>query len=54
MGEEEKKYCPECGIDLTNIDIRAHALYHWPESIPDLPIYKGARDRQAKLLALGG
>jgi len=54
MGEEEKKVCPECGIDLTNIDVKAHALTHWPESIPDLPIYAGARERQKKLLELGG
>jgi len=54
MSKKKKKYCPECGIDLTNIDIKAHALTHWPESIPDLPIYAGARKRQEELLKLGG
>jgi len=47
------KGCPECGIDLTGIDVKAHALYHWVESIPDLPEYREARKRQSQLLKGG-
>jgi len=47
------KKCPECGIDLTGIDLKAHALYHWPESIPDIPEYQEARKRQKQLLEGG-
>jgi len=49
---KKKKVCPECGIDLTGLDPKAHALDHWPEDIMDVPGYEEARKRQKILLEM--
>ena len=41
--------CPECGADLSQQDVKAHALSHWNENIPDYPQYAEARKRQKVL-----
>lgn len=41
--------CPECDADLSGMNPRAHALDHWPETLPTDPKNKEARRRQAIL-----
>jgi len=52
MSKKKPPVCPECGIDLTGLDPKAHALDHWPENIPPIPAYEEARRRQKILFDL--
>lgn len=44
--------CPECGVDLTGRNPRAHALSHYPEVIEPTAKNKEARKRQQFLYDL--
>ena len=41
--------CPECAQDITSQNHRAHALSHWPETLPRDPTTLEARQRQQAL-----
>lgn len=45
--------CPECGVPLDGIDLRAHSLTHWPEYLDPARSSKKARVRQERL-SMGG
>ena len=48
------KICPECGEDVTDIDIDAHARQHWGEKAPDPRKFKEASRRYKVLMRLKG
>jgi hypothetical protein len=39
-------YCPECGLNLTGINVISHSREHWPQVIPDRADTQEARVRQ--------
>lgn len=45
--------CPECGIEMTNLDPYAHALTHWVEPLDPLRSSREARKRQAQCISGG-
>jgi hypothetical protein len=45
-------YCPECGADLADLDIVAHALTHYPEYLEARALSHEARMRERALYAL--
>lgn len=47
------KVCPECGKDLTGLDLIGHSLTHFPEYLDLAKSSKLARERQKQLLAGG-
>ena len=48
----KSKICPECGMDLSNIDIDAHARRHWGEVAPSPRKFKEAARRYKALMRL--
>jgi len=46
------KKCPECGVDLTGRDPKAHAHDHWPPSVRDDELGAEARARRKILLEM--
>ncbi len=45
--------CPECAVDLSDFDPRAHAIKHWGEALVDPRVGPEAAKRQKALLDLG-
>lgn len=45
-----KKVCPECGVDLSNRDLKGHMLSHYPEVLDTAKSSKEARNRQQAIL----
>jgi hypothetical protein len=43
-------HCPECGEDLTNVLLSAHAQTHWPDYGPTAPIGADAARRKKLVL----
>lgn len=55
MGEEKSskksapKICPECGRDVSGIDIKGHRDGHWGRIPPDPRLFPEAAERYAAL-----
>lgn len=47
-------HCPETGIDLSTVDIVAHAEGLWPPGMPYGALSADARDREAALYRAAG
>lgn len=45
--------CPECGVDMTNLNPEGHALAHYPDYLDPAKTSKEARNYQ-KLIRSGG
>ncbi len=45
--------CPECGVDMSNLDPEGHALVHYPDYLDPAKTSKEARKYQ-KLILSGG
>lgn len=50
---ETIKVCPECGLNLDGIDVKAHALVHYPDDLDERKASKLALKRRAQLLGGG-
>lgn len=50
---EEKRVCPECGVDMAKYDPYAHMLSHYPEYLDPARSSKLAIKRQAQIMAGG-
>jgi len=50
--ETPKKVCPECGVDMTGRDPKAHANDHWDPNIADKDLGKEATKRKKILLEM--
>jgi len=48
----EPKICPECGEDITAVDILAHRDGHWGKTPPDPRLFPDAAKRFDALTAL--
>ena len=48
------KNCPECGQDVTDVDIDVHAKIHWGEVAPDPRKFPEAARRHKALMRLKG
>ena len=60
MGEKEKpkksapKICPECGRDVSGVDVFAHRDGHWGSIPPNPDRFPDARKRYDALTELAG
>lgn len=57
MAEEkvthESLVCPECGVDMNNLDPEGHSLSHYPEYLDPAKTSVTARNHQRLILAGG-
>lgn len=50
---DNKKVCPECGVDMTGLDPMGHSLSHYPDYLDPARSSKESRKRQAQIQAGG-
>lgn len=53
QGHPIVKVCPECGIELSGVDIPKHVLGHWPAYLPQVAYSRLAQARKDQLIGGG-